>query len=151
MAQGRLKKKLRYTRSAPNLVAPSERGVTLQPAVPRPKDASASNPRILPPPGELATPEAVLQSEDMDKNAIYFTIDPTWRVSQGSMGFQFITPIPDSPTSLGRPDSPLQHRHHSLDQLSFAAQQPTAMESPVAYPGDQILHPIDELHTYLEL
>lgn len=164
MAQDRLKKKLRYAKSAPNLgdqAAPLKRGATLElPAVPIPaeavpEDVTATSPRTLSSSGELATPEAVLQPEDMDENAIYFTIDPNWRASQGSVQFQFITPIPDSPTSLGRSDSPLLHRHHSLDQLSFAAQQaikaPTTMEFPEEHPSDEVFRLIDELHTYLEL
>lgn len=163
MAQDRLKKKLRYAKSAPNLndpAAPLGRGVTFQPAAPLPVEAVPQNiegnsPRSLTSPGELATPEAVLSPEDMEGNAIYFTIDSSRRASRGSVQFHFITPIPDSPTSLGRSDSPLLHRQHSLDQLSFAAQQATkafrAMEFPEVYPSDEVLHPIDELHAYLEL
>lgn len=156
MAHGRLKKKLRYAKSAPNLgdqAAPFERD-THQPPLPvpaeaLPKVAEASSPRTPSSPSELGTPEPILQPEDMDENAIYFTIDPNWRASQDSVQFQFITPVPDSPTSLGRPDSPLLHRHHSLDQLSFSAQDSTTMEE--MYPSDVDLHPIDELHAYLEL
>lgn len=163
IGQDRLRKKLRYARSAPNLgdqSAPLRRGVALPPAIPRPvevvpKDASAGSPCTPSSVGEIATPKSVLDPEDMDGNAIYFTMDPAWRASQGSAQFQFITPIPGSPTSLGRPDSPLLHRHYSLDQLSFAAQEATraltAKGFPVAYPSDEILHPIDELHAYLEL
>jgi hypothetical protein len=163
MAQDRLKKKLRYAKSAPNLgdqAAPLGRGVAFQPSAPLPvgavpKDIGGNSPRNPTLPGELATPEAVFQPENMEENAIYFTIDSSWRASRGSVQFQFITPIPDSPTSLGRSDSPLLHRHHSLDQLSFAAQQATkaftAMEFPEVYPSDEVLHPIDELHAYLEL
>lgn len=165
MAQDRLKKKLRYAKSAPNLgdqAASLERGATLQPAVPipaevAPKNVEASSPRTPSSPSESATPEAVLQPGDMDENAIYFTIDPNWRASQGSVQFQFITPIPDSPTSLGRQDSPLLHRHHSLDQLSFAAQDATKVSTTMEFPdevysGDEGLHHIiDELHTCLEL
>ncbi|KAG8213451.1 hypothetical protein J3R82DRAFT_11967 [Butyriboletus roseoflavus] len=164
MAQDRLKKKLRYAKSAPNLgdqAAPTEREVTPQPPVPMsaeapPRDVEASSPRTPSSPSGLATPEAILQPEDVDENAIYFTIDPNWRASQGSVQFQFITPIPDSPISFkGRSDSPLLHRHYSLDQLSFAAQEATTalttMEFPDMYPSDEVLHPIDELHAYLEL
>lgn len=162
-----MKKKLRYAKSAPDLggqAAPLGRRVTFQPVAPlrRPveavrKDIGGSCPRNPTSPGELATPEAVLQPEDIDENAIYFTIDPSWRASRGSAQFRSITPIPESPTSFGRSDSPLLHRHHSLDQLSFAAQQATksftAMEFPevTVYPSDEVLHPIDELHAYLEL
>lgn len=160
MAQDRLKKKLRYAKSAPNLgdqVAPLERGAAFQPAMPTsakvaPKNAEASSPRTLSSPSESATPEAVLQPEDMDKNAIYFTIDPNWRASQGSVQFQFITPIPDSPTSLGRGDSPLLHRHHSLDQLSFAAQEVTKASTTIEFPDE--VHSSDEglrLSDFLEL
>ncbi|KAF8557104.1 hypothetical protein OG21DRAFT_1495021 [Imleria badia] len=162
MAQDRLKKKLRYAKSAPNLsdqAASLRRGVTFQPAVPTlveaaTKDIRGSSLRNLTSPGKLATPEAVPQQEDMDENAIYFTIDPNWRASRG-VQFEAITPIPDSPTSLlGRSDSPLLHRHLSLDQLSFAALQATrtfaAMEFPEVYSRDEVLHPIDELHAYLE-
>ncbi|KAH0832884.1 hypothetical protein J3R83DRAFT_11836 [Lanmaoa asiatica] len=163
MAQNRLRKKLRYAKSAPNLgnqATSSDREVTLQPPVPipvevAPTDVEASSPRTLTSPSELATPKAILQPEEMDENAIYFTIDPNWRASQDSVQFEFITPIPDGPTSLGRPDSPLLHSHHSLDQLSFAAQEATktltTMEFSEVYPSDEVLHPIDELHTYLEL
>lgn len=161
IAQDRLKKKVRYTKSAPNLgdqAVPLGRGFTFQPAsLPVEavlKDRGGGTPRHPTSPGELATPETGLQPEHMDANAICFTIDPGWRASQGSVQFQFITPIPDSPTSLGRPDSPLLHRHHSLDQLSFAAQQCRAMNAmgvPEVNLSDEVLHPIDELHAYLGL
>lgn len=162
MAQGRLKKKVRYTKSAPNLgdqAVRLGRRFTLQPAAPLPveavlKDRGTGTSRNPTSPGELAAPETVLQPEHMDANAICFTIDPSWQASQGSVQFHCITPIPDSPTSLGRPDSPLLHRHHSLDQLSFAAQRCrtlNAMEAPEANLSDEVLHPIDELHAHLEL
>ncbi|KAF8557102.1 hypothetical protein OG21DRAFT_1520677 [Imleria badia] len=40
-------------------------------------------------PGKLATPEAVPQQEDMDENAVDFTVD--WRGSRGSVQFEAIT------------------------------------------------------------
>ncbi|KAG6370821.1 hypothetical protein JVT61DRAFT_11032 [Boletus reticuloceps] len=156
MAQGRLKKKLRYAKSAPDLgnqAAPLRRGVKFQhpvstPVKATPKNMGASSARNITPPRGSAIPEAVLQQGDMDENAIYFTIGPNWRASQGSVQFEPITPIPDSPTSLGRPDSPLLHRPHSLHQLAQrAAATLTARDFPKTYPGD----PIDELHAYLEL
>lgn len=156
MAQDRLKKRLRQAKSAPNLgdqAASLGRGVPPVKVVP--KDVSASSSRVSSSSAQPAIPEAVPQPEEMDENAIYFTIDPTWRESQRSIRFECITPIPDGPTSLGRPDSPLLHRQHSLDQLSSAAQQTietlTVMELPVVYASDEGLHPIDELHACLEL
>lgn len=158
MAQDRLKRKLRYAKSAPNLgdqVAPLRRVALLQPPMPMPveampKDEGLNGPRDRTSPGKTLTPDVTVQQEDMDENAIYFTIDPNWRASRGSVQFECITPIPDNATS-DRPDSPLLHRHYSLDQLSFAAQQTTTMEFPELYPRREVPHPVDELHSYLEL
>ena len=160
-AQDRLKKKLRYAKSAPNLgdqSAPLRQGVTpvvLTPTEVVTKNIGGGSQRDLASPCKSATSEAVPQQEDADENAIYFTIDPNWRASRGSAQFEAITPIPNSFTSfLERPDSPLLHRHYSLDQLSFLALQATKtltdMEFPRVYPRGEVLHPIDELHAYLE-
>lgn len=119
IAKDRPRKKLRCAKSAPNLSARVTplRGAKLEFAVPSaveavPNDAPASGPCT-----RSATPEVVIQPEDMDKNGIYFTVDPTWRTSQGSVRFQFITHIPDRPISLWRPDSTLLHRRQSLSRL----------------------------------
>ena len=159
MAQDRLKKKLRCAKSAPNLgdqAASFRRGGTFQPAVPipvgaAPKEIGSSSSRYPASPGKLLTPEAVLQQEDTDENAIYFTVDPNWRASRGSAELEPITAIPDSPVSSGRPDSPLLHRHYSLDQRSFAGVHVTNTLCAMEYPSGDVLHPIDELHAYLEL
>jgi hypothetical protein len=159
-AQQRLMTKLKCTKSTPNLsgqlkaaVQASATGAPAVPAVVRaaPTAKEAASAPVSLSPKELPASEMVPELETLDDNAIYFTIDPDWRASQGSVVFQFITPIPSDDDLHGRPDSPLIHRHHSLDQLAFAYQQSMSMAPSEERSTNTYPHPIDELHSFLEL
>ncbi|KAF8841795.1 hypothetical protein BDN67DRAFT_1068238 [Paxillus ammoniavirescens] len=157
-AQQRLMTKLKCTKSTPNLsgqvkaaVQASATGAPAVPAVVSFSQTAEETVRAPVPlsPQEFPTSEMVPELETLDDNAIYFTID--WRGSQESVVFDFITPIPSDDDLHGRPNSPLLHRHHSLDQLAFAYQQSTSMVTPEERSTDTYPHPVDELHSFLEL
>ncbi|KAG9314811.1 hypothetical protein JVU11DRAFT_3902 [Chiua virens] len=152
MAQDRLKRKIRCAKSTPNLTERVTRPSVTAPmcVVTVPKDGDASGSSIQPSSRKSAT---TMPPEDLDADGIYFTLDPNSRFSQDSVRFQPITPIPGSTTAFGRPDSPLLHRHYSLDQLAFSAQEAarmSAMELPLEHAGDEVVRLIDEVQAYLE-
>ncbi|KAH7884487.1 hypothetical protein F5I97DRAFT_1830946 [Phlebopus sp. FC_14] len=160
-AQQRLMNKLKYAKSTPNLsgkdtaavkaearIAPNPSKLTLPPKLaPVIRDEASK--------GEPAPkPEASSPLEELDVNVsdggIYLTFDPEWRTSSGDVLLTFITPIAQEP--LARPDSPLLHRHRSLCELTthfhFSGRH---TESTRKQSADAALHPIDELHSYLEM
>ncbi|KAF9234232.1 hypothetical protein BU15DRAFT_65900 [Melanogaster broomeanus] len=157
-AQQRLITKL--TKSTPNLSAQVKAAVqgssTGPPATPEiskaaPTAGGATSPCVPSVPAKPLDHEVLAELEKFDKNAIYFTIDPEWRASQGSVVLKFITPIPSDYGPNGRPDSPLLHRHHSLDQLACAHDDWQPLMS-MEFPEECLdnTHPVDELHSFLE-
>ncbi|KIJ67035.1 hypothetical protein HYDPIDRAFT_166428 [Hydnomerulius pinastri MD-312] len=161
-AQQRLMKKL--TKSTPNLVGeakaaaaqpgPSATEAAMAVLIPSPKANNATVPPTssLPPkPRDSQNQEMVDEPEefvpDPDDTGIYFTMDPNWRASRGSeVMLMFISPIPGDDDPM--PDSPLLHRPHSLGDLSLPFQTPEPSGSD--HPAVVSLHPIDELHSYLD-
>ncbi|KIK92179.1 hypothetical protein PAXRUDRAFT_147857 [Paxillus rubicundulus Ve08.2h10] len=155
-AQQRLMTKLKCTKSTPNLSGQLKVAVqasaTGAPAVVRaaPIPGEAASAPVPSSPEELPASEMVPELETLDNNAIYFTIDPDWRASQENVLFKSITPVPSDRDLYDRPDSPLLHRHHSLDQFAFACQRSMSIAPGEERSTNTYPRPNDEFHSFLE-
>ncbi|KAH7928062.1 hypothetical protein BV22DRAFT_1126830 [Leucogyrophana mollusca] len=137
-------KKSKTTKSAPDLNGAAKAAAVKSSAVP-----------VVPPMPKVSLPAPKANNFDIDINdgGIYFTCDSSWDASQGDATLIFVSPNRIDDAAVGEePDSPLLHGSYSHADISSMRRLPLRRRSDYREnPSPARMHPIDELHSFLDV